>query len=165
MPQPHQNTARPAGRGALRTIAITGACVGVIDGLAAIALTLISGRPPLLVFQYIASALLGPAAFSGGAASGILGAFCHFFIALTWSAVIFMLHPLISRLAKGKVAKSILYGIVIWSVMNLVVLPISLVTQGPFTLGRVFTGAAVLVVAAGWPMVWSFDRYFVGRTR
>ena len=165
MPRPLQNTTRSAGRGALSTIAITGILVGVIDGLAAVALTLAYHRPPLSGFQYIASALLGPEAFSKGVASALFGLLCHFFIALTWSAVIFTVHPLISKVIRGKVAKSVLYGLVIWSMMNLVILPITLVTQGPLTLTRIFTGAAILVVAAGAPIAWNFDRYLLRRMR
>jgi hypothetical protein len=165
MPQPHQNSSSSAARGAFSTIATTGILVGVIDGLAALALTLAYHHPPLSGFQYIASALLGPEAFSNGIASALFGLLCHFFIALTWSAMIFMAHPRISKVIRGKVAKSILYGLVIWSIMNLVILPITLVAQGPLTLTRILTGIAILIVAAGAPIAWSFDRYFLRTTR
>jgi hypothetical protein len=130
-----------------------------------VALTLArSGRSPLIVFQYIASGILGDAAFSGGMASVILGIACHFFIALTWSAVFFFLQPATCRFIKGTAGKSILYGVIIWIIMNLVVRPLSAVDQGPFTATKIFTGAGILIVAAGLPMAFLFDRYYTGRS-
>lgn len=164
MGQPYPPSPGRVKKGALETIVLAGICVGIIDGLAAVALTVArSGRSPLIVFQYIASGILGNAAFSEGMASVILGMACHFFIALTWSAVFFFLQPATSRFMKGKAGTSILYGVIIWIVMNLIVLPLSAVEQGPFTATKIFTGAGILIVAAGLPMAYFFDRYYIAR--
>jgi hypothetical protein len=165
MREPHPPSSGRVKQGALETIVVTGICVGIIDGVAAVALTMArSGRSPLIVFQYIASGILGNAAFSGGMASVILGMACHFFIALSWSAVFFFLQPATSRFIKGKVGKSILYGVIIWIVMNLLVLPLSAVDQGTFRATKIFTGAGILIVAAGLPMAYFFDRYYIARS-
>lgn len=47
-----------------------------------------------------------------------------------------------------------------WTMMNLVVLPLSAVDQGSFTPGKVLTGSIILVVAAGLPITYRFDRYY-----
>lgn len=164
MEQPHVPVSGRVNRDAIKTILLTGISVGIIDGLAAMILTLArSGRSPVIVFQYIASGILGNAAFTDGGAATLLGVFCHFFISLTWSAVFFFLHPAISAFMRGKVEKSILYGIVIWAIMNLLVLPASAVDQGPFTASKILIGAGILIVAAGLPMAYSFDRHYVSR--
>ncbi|HET7178955.1 MAG TPA: hypothetical protein VFI14_04485 [Chryseosolibacter sp.] len=161
MEQPHVPVSVRVNRDAIKTILLTGISVGIIDGLAAMILTFArSGRSPVIVFQYIASGILGDAAFSDGFAATLLGVFCHFFIALTWSAVFFFLHPTISAFMKGKVEKSILYAIVIWTIMNLLVLPASAVDQGPVTASKILIGAGILVVAAGLPIAYSFDRHY-----
>lgn len=161
MRQPYTFLSDRPKKDALRTILLTGIWVGVIDGLAAVGLTLArSGRSPVIVFQYIASGILGEAAFSAGLAAVLLGVVCHFVIALTWSAIFFLLHPAISTFMKGTTEKSLLYGILIWTVMNLVVLPLSAVERGPFTTMNILTGTGILIVAAGLPMAYRFDRYY-----
>ncbi len=146
---------------AAKTILLTGLIVAIIDGLAAIVLTLAaSGRSPAVVFQYIASGLIGQAAFSGGTTTVIVGVLCHFFIAMTWSATFFLLHPFVSSFVPGKMAKSILYGIIIWTMMNLVILPASLVQRGPFNLKKALTGSITLVLAAGVPIAIRLDQYY-----
>src|SRR6478736_427726 len=42
--------------------------------------------PPQRIFQSVASGLLGPKAFQGGAKTAALGLALHFFIAFSWAA-------------------------------------------------------------------------------
>jgi len=80
-------------KGALKTALITACIVAVVDGLAAIVVTwTLHGRSPLLVFRYIASGLLGTAAFSGGLSPAVIGVICHFFISLVWTTI-FLFRP------------------------------------------------------------------------
>jgi hypothetical protein len=146
-----------------KTILTTGLTVGAVDGLAAVLLTLYYGRPPLAVFKYIASGLLGPPAFSGSSLTIALGVFCHFFIALVWTFILFFLHPKLSTVLRSKILKSIFYGSLIWIVMNLLVLPLSRVPGGPIAINQAMIGVSILIVAAGIPLTVSFDRYFFRR--
>ena len=166
MPAPISIPPEHSARRAAKTILLTGLMVGVADGLAAIVLTLAtSGRSPFVVFQYIASGLMGATAFSGGMTTVAIGILCHFFIALTWSAVFFLFDPFISAFARARITRSILYGTVIWVIMNLIVLPASLVQRGPFQLSRALTGAIILMFAAGWPIAFMLDRYYRKKNR
>jgi hypothetical protein len=44
--------------------------------------------------------------------------------------------------------------------MNLVILPMSHVTQRPFDVNAMAIGIAILIVAAGAPIVYMFDRMY-----
>lgn len=147
-------------KGALKTILLSAFILGVADGLAAIVLTWLNGRPPIIVFQYIASGVLGPTAFAGGLWSVSLGVIAHFFIALAWTVIFFILHPACSLYVHNKILKSVVYGLLIWAIMNMIILPLSRVPSGEININQALTGIAILIVAAGIPLAFSFDRYF-----
>src|SRR5687767_626021 len=97
---------RPGTSKSARIILVTACIVAVADGLAAIALTFfIRDRPPIIVFQYIASGLLGPTAFSGGVATALLGVLLHFLISLLWCMICFTIHKKVSQYVSGKILK------------------------------------------------------------
>jgi len=68
---------------ALATITKAGLVSGVLDLSDALIFYGLRGVKPVLILQSVASGLLGRAAFSGGAASAVLGTLCHFTIAFT----------------------------------------------------------------------------------
>jgi len=150
-----------------RTILVTGLYAGLLDGLAAVVVTYIrSGRTPDIVFQYISSALFGKDAFSGGVAMTLLGILLHMLIAMTWTFLFFLI---CSRFPPRKtnvaawLVPGIIYGISVWCIMNLVVLPLSRVTQAPFTITGVAIGASIIVLCIGIPIAWSANRYYTAR--
>ena len=77
----------------------------------------------------MASVLIGPRAFEGGAATAWLGVLMHVLVAFTWSAVFVFLVlrlPWVRRRmgsAWGIFAVADLYGPLIWMVMSLAVIP------------------------------------------
>lgn len=71
----------------IRTIALAGAAVGVLDGIAAVVAAGIRGVSPDRVFQYISSGLLGRSSFEGGAGTIILGVVLHLVVAVGAAAV------------------------------------------------------------------------------
>jgi hypothetical protein len=106
--------------------------VGVIDGLFAIAVYVVVLHRTTVprVFQGIASTLLGPAAFKGGAATVAAGLAMHFAVALTWSVVFLALlrssarlrRVLSSRLGALKVAAW--FGPFVYLTMTMAVIPL-----------------------------------------
>lgn len=110
-----------------------GLIAGVLDITAAFAFAALRGGTPLRVLQYIASGLLGSPAFQGGAATAALGLALHFVIALGAAAVYWAASRRIAFLATHAVPAGLLYGVAVYFVMNLVVLPLSSVPQRPFT--------------------------------
>jgi hypothetical protein len=82
-------------------------------------------------WQGIASTVLGPGAFEGGAATVAAGLGLHLSVAFTWSAVFVaaaMAWPFLRlaiRSARGSIAVAVAYGPLIWLVMSLVVIPLA----------------------------------------
>ena len=101
--------------------------VGTIDILDAfIFFGLRSGAPPIRILQGIAAGVLTrPVALQGGLAAAALGLFLHFFIAFA----IVLTYVAISRRLRVLAARPLLfgplYGIAVYFVMNLVVVPMS----------------------------------------
>src|SRR5260370_37563812 len=86
--------AAPATAPVTRAGAFLIVCVGLLAGTLDIAENLIfnqaRGITPQMVFQYIASGLLGMRAFRAGFLSVALGVVLHYFIALAWTAVCYV---------------------------------------------------------------------------
>lgn len=87
--------------------------------------------PPLDIWRYVASGLLGPQASEGGHATAAIGVALHFFIACLMAAA-FVLVSLRARfLARHALVSGPLYGVLLYYVMNGVVLPLSNVPTPP----------------------------------
>src|SRR5262249_25429247 len=84
------------------------------------------------LLQGIASGVLGARAFDGGGATALLGLALHYLIALIWTLVFLVAWRTLGALRRHLVLSGIMYGIIVWLVMNLVVLPLSNVARGPF---------------------------------
>lgn len=80
---------------------------------------------PGMVFRYIASGLLGMNAIRGGAGMVALGIAIHYTIALAWTALYFVAARRWRVLAARPVACGLLYGALVYIVMNFVVLPLT----------------------------------------
>jgi hypothetical protein len=87
--------------------------------------TLIQKTPFILVWQYIASGLLGEAAFAGGMATVWLGLFFHLIISFIIAAVFILAADRIPLLRRNAIVGSLLYGFGVFIVMNMIVTPLS----------------------------------------
>ena len=106
-------------------IVIGGIAAGVLDILAAFALQGWLGVAPVRVLQAIASGVLGRGAFAGGAAAALLGLALHFLIAFAAAAVFYAASRVMPVLIRHAVLAGLGYGVVVYAVMNLVVVPLS----------------------------------------
>jgi hypothetical protein len=116
---------------ALKAILYGGLAVGVLDGMAAVILTLINGRNPGRMFQGIASGLIGRESLEGGWATILLGMSLHVLIAFIWATIYngasLRLPTLISRPAIW----GPIYGVVVFFAMQIIVLPLSAIRLYP----------------------------------
>jgi hypothetical protein len=112
-------------RAALRTIAITGLIVGAMDITAACIQAVSRGATVTRLLQFVASGLIGPKAFQGGAATAVLGLALHFVIAFSLVAVFYAASRRIVFLRRQAVISGLIYGLIVFGVMNLIVLPLS----------------------------------------
>jgi len=122
-----------------------------------------SGVTPARVLRFIASGLTGAEAFSGGPVYVGLGLVLHFLIVFSWSALFFLLYPKFSRFIRSKILQAILYGLVIWGVMNFGVLPLSRVPGSGFHWGAALKGMGILIIAVGGPLAYFAGRYWRGK--
>jgi hypothetical protein len=142
-----------AERSILKTIAWVGLLAGSLDIVAAcLQAWLARGIKPLIILQYIASGAFGKAAFSGGWAMPLTGLLFHFIIAYGFTILFFLLYPSIRIMSKSVVATAIVYGVFIFVVMNLLVLPLTKIPKGTFRLDRALIGIGILIVAMGLPL-------------
>jgi hypothetical protein len=145
----------------LTAIAITGFIAGLLDIIAACTSYYISsGNGPMNVLLYISCGALGTDAFSGGLPIALLGLVFHFVIAYLFTIIFFAAYPKINLLAKNKIIAGLLYGLVVWVIMNQVVLPLSKVPQSPFLLAEAIKGALILMFAVGLPISLGAHRYY-----
>ena len=147
--------------GALRRVFAAGMLLGLTDiSYAWLLYVIILGRTTYTrVAQSIASGLLGRATYSGGAATAVLGLTLHFTIALIWTVFFYLLFrywPPMRRMLqakRGPIYVGLAYGVIIWLVMNLVVIPLSRATGGPLFTWINALSILVHAVFLGLPMV------------
>ena len=147
---------------ALKTIIKAGIITGALDGLAAaLMFSIPSGKDPMIVFRFIASGVFGKEAFAGGVPMALWGGLFHFIIATGWTVLFFLAYPRIALLSKNKIATAIFYGIFVWLMMNLVVVPLSNVTMvGTKEVSGIIKGVVVLILCIGLPNTWIISKYY-----
>jgi hypothetical protein len=99
--------------------------VGALDITSAFILALSRGSTIPRLLQFIASGALGQDAFKGGTATAALGLALQFLIAFTLVAVFYVAGRKLPFLEQHPVVSGIIYGLAVYAVMNLVVLPLS----------------------------------------
>lgn len=120
-----------------------------------------TGRNPVNVMRYIASAVFGPKAFDGDSTLFIWGLLFHFLIALGFTLFFFWLYPRLRLYSLPRLLTAFLYGLFIWTVMNLLVVPLTLAPQAPFNSTNALTNMLILIVMIGMPL--SFIAHRVNR--
>ena len=105
--------------------------VGVLDILDAFIFFGLRGVAPIRILQSIASGLLGREAYSGGLTTAALGTLLHFFIAFVVVVTYYLASRRLPFLTRRPWLFGPLYGLLVYAVMNLVVLPLSAAVTGP----------------------------------
>lgn len=148
-------------RSAVRAI-VTGLVVaGVLDATFAVIVDVVILRAFSLlgVLQWIASGLLGKAAFEGGLATAALGVAIHFALAAVFAAFYYAVSTRIGALRTKAVTFGVTYGAAIWLLMDLVILPRSGAPLAPFD--PVVFGAFLIdhMAFVGLPIALAVKRY------
>jgi uncharacterized membrane protein YagU involved in acid resistance len=138
-------------------ILVGGTLAGVLDILAAFLMSW-PRVPPVRVLQYIASGALGPSAFRGGAATAAVGLALHFVIAFAAAALYVAASRRWRVLTARPVASGSAYGVVVYAMMQLVVLPLSRVTRGTPTWRSVALMIGIHIVCVGLPIAFAARR-------
>jgi hypothetical protein len=142
----------------LRAVLYGTLAVGTLDALDAVIFFGFRGATPIRIFQSIAAGLLGRAAFSGGLPAAMLGAALHYFIAFGIVLTYYLASRRFDLLRRRPVVCGILYGVVVYFVMNRVVIPLSATTPGPFALPVFLNGILIHMFGVGLPAAWFTTR-------
>jgi hypothetical protein len=146
------------------TLLFAGLLTGTLDILAAIVNFLAHGGQQISrIFQYIASSVFGKPAFTGGDSMILMGIVIHYLIAFVFTVLFFFLYPRLSILSRNKWIGAIVYGIFIWVVMNLVLVPLTKARKLPMPPDQILIGAAILILMIGLPLSFIANRYYRGR--
>lgn len=130
-----------------------GLLVGTLDISAAFLYYFIrTGKNPLRVLTFVASGIFGKAAYEGGVEMLLAGLVFHYSIATTFTFIFFWLFSRIEVLRRAGLLAGIVYGIFIWMVMNLLVVPLSSVSKQPFRWDGALINMLILIVCIGIPL-------------
>lgn len=123
---------------------------GTLDGLAAV--IFLAKMNFTGVFQYIASAILGKEAFSGGIKTALIGLVLHYIIAFSFTLFYMFTASKIALLKQHFILSGIIYGLLVWTVMNLIIVPLTKIPQAPFHAEKVILNAVILIFCIGLPI-------------
>lgn len=156
---PSASTASP---NAFLAIFVGGLACGVFDiTQACVGYGIQNHLAPARIFQSVASGLLGPKAFQGGANAAALGLFLHFLIAFIWAVIYYVASRQITFLTQRPVIAGLLYGEFVWVMMTCVVLPLSAIHRWPprFDPASVITGPIGHTILVGLPIALATSRW------
>lgn len=145
--------------GVLRAIVWGGVACAFLDGIAASVQFGLKGIKPLYVWQGVASGLLGERAFREGWASGGLGLLLHFVIAFSVATVFVEACLQLPFLAGAYWISGPLYGVIVFLVMNLAVVPLSRRPQRPASSEVMFVQLIIHVLFVGLPIAMAANRF------
>ncbi len=140
-------------RGPLRTIVTAWLLAGTLDiTIASIYFPLAGKFRLILLYQGIASGVLGARAFAGGMPTAVLGLALHYLIALIWTVFFFFVYPKMKFLSMNRTVTAVGYAVFVSSVMTFVVLPLSNVHHYPVKAEPFLISTAILMFTIGLPI-------------
>ncbi|HEX3876153.1 MAG TPA: hypothetical protein VHW24_04160, partial [Bryobacteraceae bacterium] len=112
-------------------IVYAGLLCGVLDGLAAMALTLALGGTVVRTFQGIARGLLGNYSYAYGGVTVFVGVVLHFLIAFGAAATYYIASRYLPVMRRRALLCGVLFGIAVHLFMQFVVIPLSQIGPHP----------------------------------
>ncbi|MEO8515560.1 MAG: DUF1440 domain-containing protein [Flavobacterium sp.] len=134
----------------MKNLLLTGLLVGLLDGIAAV--VFLAKMNFEIVFKFIASGIFGKSAFEGGTEMVLCGIALHFLIAISFTGFFYFTFNRFDFLKNNKIIRGLIYGIFIWTVMNILVLPLSNTPQNPHTLIGIAKGMIIIMICVGLPI-------------
>ncbi|HMI79672.1 MAG TPA: hypothetical protein VK484_12815 [Ferruginibacter sp.] len=138
-----------------------GLIAGTLDILSAFLYSYINrGASPETVLQYISKVAFGKTAFTNPVMLTISGLLVHFAIAMSWTILFFILYRILNLARLNKIVAGILYGIFIWAMMSMVILPLWINKRYVFNAESAWVNALILIAAIGLPLSIIFNNYY-----
>jgi len=151
-----------ANRSLLKAILWAALIAGSLDIISAVLVNgALSGAiRPIRILQGIASGAVGRSAFDGGLGMALVGLLFHYFFALMFATVYFLLYPYLPFLHRYPVLWGFLYGMFAWAIMNGVVIPLSAIHPAPFNWTRALINIVILMFMIGLPIALLARKYY-----
>ena len=138
----------------LSTIFTAGIVAGILDisGAIIVYAFVLNLTTPQRVLQSVAAGALGPSSYQGGWNTAMAGLGFHFLIALIFAVFFMLILPFWKRMFSNVWMSGIVYGILVWSIMNLAVLPIATGKAFVLNLKYFFYGIGLIIFLVGVPI-------------
>jgi hypothetical protein len=124
-----------------------------------------SGKGPQGVLKFITSGIFGEAAFSGGSKMIWLGLLFHYIIVLAFTLFFYWLYSRLTFLHKSIFLTAVLYAIFTWSVMTLIVVPLSNTPKFDFNAIKAIKNIVILIFTIGLPLSIIIKNFFNKQTQ
>lgn len=134
----------------MKKVFIIALIAGTLDGVAAV--IFLAKMNFIGVFQYIASAIFGKEAFTGGLKMALFGLLMHYLIAFIFTVFYTLVAQRATFLHQNKLLSGIFYGIFAWAVMNLVIVPLTKIPHGTFNIEKAIINCVILIFCIGLPV-------------
>ncbi len=135
---------------------------GTLDMLSAIVIyDLVMHRVTTMqILNGIAAALLGKTIICNETLMAVIGLMLHYFITFCFVVFYFLLYPRIPLLQKNKIISGLFYGILVWCVMNLIVVPVATGNHYHFPLPAFLRQILPLIFCIGLPISLIASNYY-----
>jgi hypothetical protein len=136
---------------AVRLVVVGWFVCGTLDIVEVLIFTWLRSRGPAEhVLQFIATGVMGGAAFHQGWGSALLGLTIHYVISLFWVTLFVLVVRRWPALVRWDLAFGVLYGLVMYAVMNFIVVPLTRIGPRPMAHGAsLVNGVLALVICFG----------------
>ncbi|WP_257667020.1 hypothetical protein [Parapedobacter tibetensis] len=149
----------------IKIILLAGLLVGSLDIIAAcVDYYIATGNGPAGVLRYIASGVFGDQAFTGSSAMIVWGLSFHYVIAYSFTILFFWLYPRIKFMATNPVATAVLYGISMWIITALIIVPLSSTPPLPFVFWKAVKAVLILIFMISLPLAFIAKRTADGKS-
>jgi hypothetical protein len=152
-------------RSLFATILLAGFVAGTLDILAAFTQFYINtGKNPLIILNYIASAAFGKElAYAPSAGMQWAGLGFHYVIAYALTIFFFWLYPRWHALSRSVALTAVAYGLFAWCVTALVIVPLSFIGKFPSNPKNIAIAILILIFMIGLPLTLMARRYYGNR--
>ena len=143
------------------TVIKAGLIAGTLDICSAFLYSYIKrGTSPTTVLQYLAKFVFGKETITDTTLQSITGLLIHFLIAMGWTILFFILYPRLNFMRINKILTGIVYGLFVWTIMNVVLLPLWSGKAFVFNPESSTINAIILILAIGMPLSFIASQYY-----
>lgn len=147
-------TMQQAHSSAIQSILLAGFIAGTLDAAGAVIVYCLLMKVVTVtqLFHGISSGLFGNTIIGNENVMAVIGLLLHYFIAFCFATGYFFVYPHLRFLQKNAFISGLLYGLIVWIIMNLIVVPLSRAHHSPPTWPGFLRGAGILMVCIGLPV-------------